>query len=244
MALYAIAFSTIGAAATWYTMTRNGLGFYSDEESLKAFATTDEEARRAETIINTHPLVAQLRKRPDLTESRPHLKMPKEYRQRSLTGGALTGPGYMVVPPYAWNDSKGAEMVLIGYVGSDLCGHPGIVHGGFLATMLDEALGRCSFASLPYKIAVTANLNVNYRKPTPANSFLVLRAETVKAEGRKAWMKGRIESLVEPGQTPVVYAEATALFISPKYAAVRWAPFFPYGVGRLLDGSLRASDLI
>lgn len=148
------------------------------------------------------------------------MKMPSEYRARSLTGGALLGSRKLPVPPYAWNDANGQEMISVAYVGEDLCGHPGIVHGGLLATMLDEGLARCCFKALPHNIAVTANLNINYRKPTPAGSFLVLRAETTKVEGRKAWVKGRLELLGQPGDEPVVFAEATALFISPKYAAV------------------------
>lgn len=201
-------------------MRRNGLGFYSDEESLRAFTAVDDEARMAEEKIGAHPLVAQLRQRADLTESRPHMKMPAQYRRRSLTGAALMGPGRMPVPPYAWMDAGGREFVSVAYVGDDLCGHPGIVHGGLLATMLDEGLARCCMGALPHGIAVTANLNIDYRKPTPSNSFLVLRAETIKLEGRKAWVKGHIELMTAPGEKPTVLAEASGLFISPKYAAV------------------------
>jgi acyl-coenzyme A thioesterase PaaI-like protein len=32
--------------------------------------------------------------------------------------------------------------VIIVHVGRGLCGHDGIVHGGLLATLLDEGLGR------------------------------------------------------------------------------------------------------
>lgn len=148
------------------------------------------------------------------------MKMPQSYRARSLTGGALLGPRKMVVPPYVWLEGQGKSLVSVAYVGEDLCGHPGIVHGGLLATMLDEGLARCCFGALPHNIAVTANLNVDYRKPAPAGSFLVLRAETTKVEGRKAWVKGHIELLTKPGEKATVLAEATALFISPKYAAV------------------------
>lgn len=203
------------------------MGFYSDEESLRLFTPeeTDEEARKVEQTINAHPLVAELRKRTDLTESRPHMKMPAQYRARSLTGSALQGHGRMTIPPYAWNDSEGMEMVSVAHIGNDLCGHPGIVHGGMLATMMDEGFARCCFKSLPHSIAVTANLSVDYRKPTPAGSFLVLRAKTVKVEGRKAWVKGHIELLSAPGETPTILVEGTGLFISPKYAAVSpWIP--------------------
>lgn len=198
------------------------MGFYSDEESLTRFAVDDgdAEAQFAEQMINSHPMVAELRRRPDLTESRPHMKMPAQYRSRSLTGGALLGPRRMPVPPYAWTDQAGKTLVSVAYVGDDLCGHPDIIHGGFLATMLDEGLARCCFKALPHSIAVTANLNIDYRKPAPSGSFLVLRAETTKVEGRKAWVKGHIETLPRAGEKPLVLAEATGLFISPKYAAV------------------------
>lgn len=149
--------------------------------------------------------------------------MPAQYRAQSLTGGTLTGSGKVPVPAYAWTESGGRSLVSVVFVGEKLCGHPGIVHGGFLATMLDEGLARCCFGALPHNIGVTANLNIDYRKPTPAGTFLVLRAETTKVEGRKAWVKGRIESLVGPGETPTVYAEATALFVSPKFAAVSFS---------------------
>lgn len=221
-ALYGLVFTTAGAVTTWYALRSQGMGFYTDEESLSLFtpAETEAEALRVEAYINAHPLVAELRKRTDLTESRPHMKMPGQYRARSLTGGALMGQGRLTVPPFAWNDAAGTEMVSVAHVGEDICGHPGIVHGGLLATMLDEGLARCCLPALPHRIAVTANLNINYRKPVPAGSFLVLRARTVKLEGRKAWLEGHIELLTKPGETPQVLTEATALFISPKYAAM------------------------
>lgn len=224
MLLLGVAFGTAGGLGTWYTMHTNGMGFHSDEDSLKRFIPSDDEAHRVEEFINKHPLVTELRSNLDLVESRPHMKMPGTYRSRSLTGGALMGSGKMSVPPYAWIEPGGKSIVCVSYVGEDLCGHPGIVHGGFLATMLDEGLARCCFGALPHNIAVTANLNVDYRKPTPAGSYLVLRAETTKVEGRKAWVKGRIESLTEPGEKPTIFAEATGLFISPKYAAVCASP--------------------
>lgn len=215
-------FGLVGAGVMWKTMTANNMGFLSDSDSLTAFtpAEADAEAREAEATINNHPLVKSLRQDPTLTESRPHMKMPAAYRSRSLTGGALIGPKRMAIPPYQWLAPEGKGITAISYIGDDLCGHPGIVHGGLLATMLDEGLARCCFDALPHKIAVTANLNVNYRKPTPAGSFLVLRAETTKVEGRKAWVKGHIELLAAPGEKPTIVAEATALYISPKYAAV------------------------
>lgn len=185
------------------------------------FVPLDEETREVEEFIQSHPVTLELRSKPEFSESRPHLKMPISMRSHSLTAGTLMGPGKVVVPPLAFNEEGGKSMVSVSYLGKDLCGHPGIIHGGFLATMLDEGLARCCFGALPNKVGMTANLNVNYRAPAPAGTYVVLRARTTKVEGRKAWVEGRIETLVAKGETPVVLADATALFIEPKQAAVR-----------------------
>jgi 3'-phosphoadenosine 5'-phosphosulfate synthase len=192
----------------------------SDEETLQMFVPEDDVSREVEEYIKTHPVALQLRSRPEYSESRPHLKVPEAQRSHNLTGGTLMGPGKIVVPPFVWSEEGGKSLVSISYLGTDLCGHPGIVHGGLLATILDEGLARCCFAALPNKIGMTANLNINYRAPAPAGAFVVLRAKTTKVEGRKAWVTGHIETLVGEGETPVILVEATALFIEPRQAAV------------------------
>ena len=179
----------------------------------------DEVSREIEEFIQNHPLAIELRKRPEYSESRPHMKIPESQRSHNLTGGTLMGPGKVVVPPYIWSEG-GKSLVSISYLGSDLCGHPGLVHGGLLATLLDEGLARCCFAALPNKVGMTANLNINYRAPTPGGAYVVLRAKTTKVEGRKAWVEGHIETLAGEGEKPVILVEATALFIAPRQAAV------------------------
>jgi len=192
----------------------------TDEETLSMYTPDDDASLEVEEFIRNHPIAVELRSKPEFTESRPHLKIPESMRSHSLTGGTLIGPGKVVVPPFAWSEKGGKSLVSISYLGVDLCGHPGIVHGGMLATMLDEGLARCCFAALPNKVGMTANLNINYRAPAPAGSFVVLRAKTTKVEGRKAWVEGHIETLAAEGEKPVVLVEATALFIEPRQAAV------------------------
>lgn len=191
----------------------------SDSETLEIFQPSDEISHRVENYIKTHPLAQKLRSLPNYTETRPHLKIPGEFRRRHLVAGTLFGPNRVVVPPYVFCEKSGKELVAITYLGQELCGHPGIVHGGMLATILDEGLARCCFPVLPNGIGVTANLSINYRKPVLADKYVVLRAETVKHEGRKAWVEGRLETLPEGDEEPVVLAEAKGLFVEPKYAS-------------------------
>ena len=194
----------------------------TDEETLSLYDAPDDFSREVDDHIKNCALARELRANPDFYESRPHLKIPEVIRAHNLTGGTLAGPGMIVVPPYIWNEKDGKSMVSIFYLGSDVTGHPGIVHGGLLATMLDEGLARCCFPAMPNKVGVTANLQVNYRKPTAAGQFLVLRAETVKLEGRKAWVEGWIEPLeLQDGEEKAErLVEASALFIEPKHASV------------------------
>lgn len=192
----------------------------TDEDTLSMFTPSDPTSREVEEFIQNHPLTLELRAKPEFSESRPHLKVPEAMRGHSLTAGTLMGPGKVVVPPLVWAEKGGKSLVSIQYLGADLCGHPGLVHGGMLATMLDEGLARCCFAALPNKVGMTANLNINYRAPAMAGTFVVLRATTTKVDGRKAWVEGHIETLPAEGEKPVVLVEASALFIEPRQAAV------------------------
>ncbi|KAJ5516911.1 hypothetical protein N7527_008471 [Penicillium freii] len=191
----------------------------TEEETLTAFIATDPATSKIDNTIRTHPVAQALRANPDFSESRPHLTIPEPLRERNLTAGTLAGPGKIVVPPYVFSERGGKTMISLMYLGGDVCGHQGIVHGGLLATLLDEGLARCCFPALPNKVGVTANLNIDYRAPAMADQYVALRAETVKVEGRKAWVEGRIETLPLDGTEPVVLVEAKALFIEPRQAA-------------------------
>ena len=192
----------------------------TDARSVAMYHAPDEIAAQINDFVNNHPLSRSLRAHPAWIESRPYLRYPESHRKHSLTAGTLQGPGKIPVPPLVFVD-EGKSLVSLSYLGTELCGHAGIVHGGLLATLLDEGLARCGFGALPNGIAVTASLAINFRKPAPAGSFVVLKAETIRCEGRKVWVKGRIETLgdgEEPGETLV---DAEGLFVEPKYAKVR-----------------------
>lgn len=220
----ALFFSLVGSllvtATETDTMAEN-LHRTSAAESLALFVPQTDEERTKEEYINSHPLTASLRADPNLVESRPHMQLPPAWRKINLTAGTLMGPGKVTVPPFSWAARDGSNYVQISHVGTDLCGHVGIVHGGFLATMLDEGLARCCFPVLPHQVGVTAKLEINYKAPAMADQFLVLRARTTKVEGRKAWVEGHIETLPgEEGKEPTILATASALYVSPKNAEV------------------------
>ncbi|KAH9870441.1 hypothetical protein IAQ61_005916 [Plenodomus lingam] len=193
----------------------------TDAETLSLYEPATPASAAIEQSIWDHPLTKSLLSNPNYIASRPHLKIPEALRAQNLTAGTLLGDDKIAVPPVQFTTADGSTFVSIQYLGSALCGHPGIVHGGLLATLLDEGLARCCFPALPNKVAVTASLNITYKAPVMADQVVVLRAETTKVEGRKAWVKGRLETLVdeEKGEKPVVLTEGEALFIEPRQAA-------------------------
>lgn len=192
----------------------------SDEETLTLFEPSGPNSAEINQHIINHPLAKRLRTEDGWSESRPHMKIPPAMRPHNLTGGTLLGENKIEVPPLTFSEKEAElpKMVQLSYLGMGLCGHPGIVHGGLLATMLDEGLARCCFHALPNKVGVTASLKVDYRVPCPGNSYVVLKAETIKVEGRKAWVKGWIELLGEEDGKGTKLVEAEALFIEPKGA--------------------------
>lgn len=134
-----------------------------------------------------------------------------------------------MVPPIVFIDEEAKTMVMVCYLGDLVCGYPGFVHGGLLATLLDEGLGRCTFTALPNKVGMTANLNINYRAPTKAGQYIVMKAQVTKAEGRKAWAEGRLETLPRSeGEEPVVLVEGSGLFVEPRQmkASIKFNSYF------------------
>lgn len=192
----------------------------TDEQTLSLFEPATPTAAEIDEHIINHPLSQKLRAQEGMAESRPHLKIPPAMRPHNLTGGTLLGENKIEVPPlnFSEKDAELPTLVQISYLGSALCGHPGIVHGGLLATMLDEGLASACFPALPNKVGVTASLKIDYRLPCPANSYVVLKAQTTKVEGRKAWVTGWIELLDEHAGNGTKIVEAEALFIEPKQA--------------------------
>jgi acyl-coenzyme A thioesterase PaaI-like protein len=179
-----------------------------------------QSANQIAAFIQNHPVASSLRSDPDYTELQPHLKLAEHYRAQNFMTGALTGLQKISVPPYVFSKENGEGLKMIMHIGQNMCDYPGIVHNGLIAALFDEGLARCCFAALPNKVGVTANLNIEHHQPLMANSYIVLSAETIKLQGRKAWGYSRIETLPIDGQETSLIAEARGLFIEPKQIAV------------------------
>jgi uncharacterized protein (TIGR00369 family) len=71
-------------------------------------------------------------------------------------------------------------------------GPPGYVHGGIIATLLDEAMSKLN---RPLDVlAVTRHMEVDYLKPVPLFRQLVLTSRHLRREGRKLFHQAEILS--------------------------------------------------
>jgi acyl-coenzyme A thioesterase PaaI-like protein len=104
-------------------------------------------------------------------------------------------------------------------------GGPGIVHGGLVAALLDEAVGLlATWYAFP---AVTARIFVRYRRPVPINTELLVTASLTEARGRRLHVDGKISD----GNEPLAECRAALLHVplahflqtpEGRAAAARW----------------------
>lgn len=128
-------------------------------------------------------------------ESRPYSRMPESKKRHSLTQFSLRGPGKFAVNPLVFASLDEKETIAIVHVGepglaerrnvfaidnlglfvstgNGMCGHNGIVHGGLLATLLDEAVAR------PVSDIILVNL-VNLKRSFECMSMLCYRLSSL-----------------------------------------------------------------
>lgn len=128
-------------------------------------------------------------------------------RQESLlrhTRSPLSGVMNPVAPPMT-SEYHADRVISTVTFNEAYQGPPACVHGGFVAALLDEALGRARH--LTDRNCVTGSLKVDYRRPTPVNVELKVEARIVEMHPRKMLVRGEI---LHGGE---VTAEAEAVFV-------------------------------
>jgi len=75
-------------------------------------------------------------------------------------------------------------------LGPRYAGGAGFAHGGIIAVLLDEAMGKIS--KLSDERAVTAELKIEYRKPVPVDAEIVVSSWQEDEKGRNRFRVGEI----------------------------------------------------
>ncbi len=103
--------------------------------------------------------------------------------------------------------------------------YPGVVHGGIVATMLDEISGRATIMdSNDQNLMVTMKLEVKYRLPTPTNTPLKVVGRIVSQSKSRAKVVGEIQL---PDGTVTASCESL-LVRPPDNLRTRWEAELPY----------------
>jgi len=86
-------------------------------------------------------------------------------------------------------------------------GGPGVVHGGGIAAFFDDLMGFVPVAH--HTPAVTARLEVHYRRPIPLGTTVRGEAWLTERDGRKLWAEG-----AGSDDAGMVYVESRALYLA------------------------------
>ena len=77
-------------------------------------------------------------------------------------------------------------------LGEEYQGGSGFLHGGIIAVLLDEAMGKA--ARFHAEDAVTAELRIEYKRPVPVNSAIVVEGFVARRDGRQLYHEGEIRN--------------------------------------------------
>lgn len=99
-------------------------------------------------------------------------------------------------------------------------GFPGLAHGGISAAVLDEAMGWAMYAAGAW--AMTARMEVKYRRPLPLGRELIVTGEVLRQGGR--WLEAAGQIRTPDGHLLV---EARGLFVRlPREKAQKLQEFY------------------
>jgi uncharacterized protein (TIGR00369 family) len=83
---------------------------------------------------------------------------------------------------FAYDEERGCFICRV-RLGKRFTGPPGHCHGGIIAAILDEAMGKVN--RLRDVVALTSQITVNYLKPVPLHQPLRVESREVRVRGRR-----------------------------------------------------------
>lgn len=115
-----------------------------------------------------------------------------------------------------YSDEAAGQVVAPVVIPEAYQGYPGIAHGGILATILDETMGRAiNLGQAEAAFWVTAKLELRYRLPTPTETPLMAVGWVRERRSRSAEVTGELR--LADGTVTV---EAKAVIVCPSDATL------------------------
>jgi hypothetical protein len=130
------------AVGSGYILLPYGMNYRASKLPEEGSEEEIQYLKQIETTLHSLPIVQRLSQDNEWIKKVGIFPIPKDDIPRNLTMGSLAGMGKITVKPVTFYNDKTKEFVVVMHVGQNVCGHRGLVHGGFLATVLDECLGK------------------------------------------------------------------------------------------------------
>ncbi|ODH49027.1 hypothetical protein GX48_04852 [Paracoccidioides brasiliensis] len=185
--------------------------------------TTDRFFSNVINSPETIPRMIAVIRRPELNLN--HMASaaikPGDNSEKPLTAAVAAAAAAAPAPAPATGQQPSAaaepDFLLFVQLGPSLSGFRDTVHGGILATLLDETLSNCVEGFRQDMAAVgtqerprlyTANLQISYRLPVATPGVIIVKAWLKGVEGRKWFLEGHVV-----GEDGRVRAEAKSLWV-------------------------------
>jgi acyl-coenzyme A thioesterase PaaI-like protein len=140
----------------------------------------------------------------------------------------VSGVGSAIAPPISVRRHPGGGVEARATLGAAYEGPPGFLHGGMSALLMDQVLGAAAIEAGRW--GMTVHLELDYRRPVPLRTPLLMRGAVGEDAGRRVVVTGTIATEDAPD---AVLVEARGVFVAPR--ADRSAEYF----GAITDASGR-----
>lgn len=141
------------------------------------------------------------------------VKLEKGYKAQSIVTHTLSKAGGILIKPIIFYNPETNETVTIIHAGYRLCGYPFIVHGGILASFLNETYKRNASLSTQTSSNLkddfkVENLTINYKNPTFANQFLIIKTKQRELIDKRTT---ELESVIESQKGKILVKSVATL---------------------------------
>lgn len=132
---------------------------------------------------------------------------PKRRKNDLLIDKTLSSPGAIAIPPRFYYNPMTKETVGIYHLGMKLTGYPFIVHGGILATVMEDLMRESVKFIKSKEGEKTKDLTLSYKFPTLANQFVIVRTAKVEEFGKN--VKLDVDVMDQSGNRRLVNGRGT-----------------------------------